>query len=796
MALEARPAYAWYIQTADAAGDVGWGTSVAVDTSGYPRIAYYDYGNGHLKYAAWNGSSWDIQTVDNGRDVGEYPSLALDSSDYPRISYYDSRNGYLKYAAWTGSGWAIQTVDTTHDSGWGTSLALDESGDPHISYGYAPGSSPPSVLNYAAWAGSTWRIETVDPSVDVGDYTSIALDTSRNPHISYYDSDTGRLRYARWTGSTWIIETADSSPYVGEYSSLALDASDGARISYHDGFYGRLKYAARNGSTWTIQTVDTGGHLGCYTSLALDPNGYPRIGYLDWSNEDLKYASWNGSEWDIETVDSAGDVGWATSLALDAAGFVHIAYCDWISDVDGDLKYATNAPAPSHALPTPGYYMISFPRTPASTTVHSLLCDDLGCGNYYLWAWEGGGYQSIPTALPGCQSTTLDTREGYWILAPATTLDVWGAASGADGVLPLQTGWNMVAAPFEATIDSLLVDRLGDVCSLADAQEAGWVLATFYYSHDGTGSYHTVTIHKTPADRLAFWHAYWVLAGVDCSLIVPCPASSAPTGTGAASRDALALAPAWTFDVQASTCGSTDSMTIAAADGASEDFDGIALDTPKPPAAPAKSGLRMVLGPREPDATAPAAWLRELAMETKGTGQQVIDWQFTVAGGAKGEAVTLSWPELQRLPKDRVAILTDCDTSQRTFMRTRAQYEFAAPGDGAKRRFNVAVKPADQCGLLISSFSAAPLRGGRGAELTFSLSADATVELSVLNVAGRLVQRVREGLAAEAGTHTVTWAGRSLSATVPPNGLYLCVLSAKGLDGERARAVRPFSITR
>jgi len=158
--------------------------------------------------------------------------------------------------------------------------------------------------------------------------------------------------------------------------------------------------------------------------------------------------------------------------------------------------------------------------------------------------------------------------------------------------------------------------------------------------------------------------------------------------------------------------------------------------------------------------------------------------------------VTLSWPELSRLPKDRVAILTDRDSGKRTFMRTRAQYEFAAPGEGASRSFTVTVKPTQQAGVLISSFSAVPLRGGRGAEMTFSLSADAAVSLEVLNVAGRLVQRVRMGLEAEAGRRAVAWNGRSASGTALPNGTYLCVLEARAPDGQQARRVCPVRLAR
>ncbi len=183
-------------------------------------------------------------------------------------------------------------------------------------------------------------------------------------------------------------------------------------------------------------------------------------------------------------------------------------------------------------------------------------------------------------------------------------------------------------------------------------------------------------------------------------------------------------------------------------------------------------------------------------METKSTVQDAAEWKFTVTGGVEGDTVTLSWPELSLLPKDRVAILKDHDTGKRTFMRTRSQYEFSAPGASSSRSFAVTVKRAQQAGALISSFSVVPLRGARGAEIAFSLSADASVDISALNVAGRLVQRVRQATAAEAGTHTVTWDGRSLSGTALPNGLYLCVLSAKAPDGRQARAVRPVRLAR
>ena len=243
--------------------------------------------------------------------------------------------------------WQIQTVDNAEEVGkvW-TSLALDSSGNPRISYGSGD-------LEYAAWNGSSWDLETVDSTGNVGWGTSLALDSSGSPRISCYDYTNGALKYAAWDPTLngglgdWAIETVESAGSVGPYTSLALDSSGNPHISYSDYTNYDLKYAAWNGSTWDLQTIDSAGWVGKYTSLALDSSGSPRISYYDYGNLDLKYGAWDGLSWDIQTVDSLGTVGWDISLALDEYGFAHISYYD---ETNGDLKYATNVPEPGTLL--------------------------------------------------------------------------------------------------------------------------------------------------------------------------------------------------------------------------------------------------------------------------------------------------------------------------------------------------------------------------------------------------------------------------------------------------------------
>ncbi len=64
-------------------------------------------------------------------------------------------------------------------------------------------------------------------------------------------------------------------PNAGIYSSLALDSSGNPHIIY---FNDGLKYAVQNGSSWDIQVVDVDGWGG---SLTLDSTGNPHIVYTN-----------------------------------------------------------------------------------------------------------------------------------------------------------------------------------------------------------------------------------------------------------------------------------------------------------------------------------------------------------------------------------------------------------------------------------------------------------------------------------------------------------------------------------
>ena len=108
------------------------------------HISYYESTNDDLKYATCSSgcttaSNWDKVSVDTTGNVGYYTSIAIDSNDAVHISYLDFTNIDLKYATCssgctTASNWDIVSVDTTGNVGYHTSIAIDSNDAVHISY--------------------------------------------------------------------------------------------------------------------------------------------------------------------------------------------------------------------------------------------------------------------------------------------------------------------------------------------------------------------------------------------------------------------------------------------------------------------------------------------------------------------------------------------------------------------------------------------------------------------------------------------------------------------------------------
>jgi hypothetical protein len=385
----------WTIETVDSTGDVGKFTSLALDDSNRPHIAYFDEDLDDLMYATKSGSSWNIDTVDDSSGAGGYPSIAVNSDGEPRIAYTDFVDEQLMYAIYNDDEWL-----TPRNIGYDgqvrsfISLSIDSWDLPHITFFEDQGEDPDENDNlmYAYHNGYSWTIDLIDRNDSVGWYNSMRLDSYNDIHVSYYDDSNGNLKYAYGSLFDWNDIVVDygvlGTDDVGLFSSLYLDKADRPLFLYYDATNNVLRFAQRN--LWDKQTValspaasfqepgrpnlavdvarrphvvfgDTAIHYwfndgflwlenspvdvanaGGYASVAVDSRGLPYVVYYDLNTEELKYNRQDGLGWLAAPVviDSDDDVGKYASIAIEEFGpdvTVHVAYFDETNDT---LKYA------------------------------------------------------------------------------------------------------------------------------------------------------------------------------------------------------------------------------------------------------------------------------------------------------------------------------------------------------------------------------------------------------------------------------------------------------------------------
>lgn len=110
-----------------------------------------------------------------------------------------------------------------------------------------------------------------------------------------------------------------AGPNVGEHTSIVVDSNNVFHVAYYDRDEGNLKYANFAGGTWATSVVDDTAHVGMYTSIAIGPDGNPWISYMmvegtadpdPMPRTGLKVARANSnmpmspSDWTLELIDS------------------------------------------------------------------------------------------------------------------------------------------------------------------------------------------------------------------------------------------------------------------------------------------------------------------------------------------------------------------------------------------------------------------------------------------------------------------------------------------------------------
>jgi LPXTG-site transpeptidase (sortase) family protein len=322
------------------AGMIGY-TSMTIDSSGTPYVAYADWGNSiKATVMKFNGTSWvNVGSAGFSAGVARWQSLVLDSNDTPYLAYRDYGNGSrTTVMKFNGASWVpVGSVGFSSGVSSHQSLALDTNGIPYVAFRDAGNASKVTVMKFN---GANWV--NVGPAGFTPDqvlYTSLVLDSNNTPYVAFKDADNAwKVSVMKFNGASWeLVGSAGfSAGAARNYSlSMVIDGSDTLYVAFQDeSNSNKVTVMKFNGASWV--NVGSAGFAAATDSmskvyslsLALDGSGAPFVSFSDAGNSSkATVMKFNGASWvNVGSAGfSAGGVDWA-SLALDGSGTPYVAF--------------------------------------------------------------------------------------------------------------------------------------------------------------------------------------------------------------------------------------------------------------------------------------------------------------------------------------------------------------------------------------------------------------------------------------------------------------------------------------
>jgi hypothetical protein len=182
---------------------------------------------------------------------------------------------------------------------------------------------------------------------------------------------------------------------------------------------------------------------------------------------------------------------------------------------------------------------------------------------------------------------------------------------------------------------------------------------------------------------------------------------------------------------------------------------------------------------------------RLLTCDVRGDSAASLTFNFTVRTDLQGVPVKLSLPDLSQVPRDKAVILTDVASGKRLWARTLSSYTYNS-GNGGERQFRLEIVP-NAGGGLTATLSPATAQAG-GVTITYTLSRPASVQMTIMNLAGRTVRTLARDDSATAGLNSAAWDLRSNTGVRVPAGRYLIRLTASAEDGQQVSALAPLMV--
>ncbi len=341
----------------------------------------------------------------------------------------------------------------------------------------------------------------------------------------------------------------------------------------------------------------------------------------------------------------------------------------------------------------------------------------------------------------------------------------------------LVPGWNMVGNPFAGDLrwEGLKVSAGGTLYGLPESNKAGITLDFAWIWDPASNAYQLVSEYANFGGKSVRQNSgFWFKAMEPCDLLLPSGTTAARVASAPKSIDVD-----WQLRLVARSGNTADCENYIGVSTAAATLNKL-VSPPRP-----EPGVELYFVNTGVDGPAAASFVGPAEKQR---------WEARVqVAGVAGEEVQITWPDLSGLPAGVRPVLVDQATGKRLYLRTNSVYRFRpAPGE-TERTFVIEIVSGSDA-LRVTSLSARP--GGAGVNVVFTLSAPASVDVEVLNIAGRRVRTLATSREAAAGSCSAYWNGAGDGGTPVPAGMYLVRVKARAADGQETSSVTTVSLRR
>ena len=491
----------------------------------------------------------------------------------------------------------------------------------------------------------------------------------------------------------------------------------------------------------------------------------------------------NGSRLGGVTVTATGDTGTGTAVSNDAGtytisgllpgawtvqpaltGYVFRPASESVA-LDASVTEVNFVGVPIYTVNLPaGLSFLSLPITPENTSPVAVF----GALPNFRWDPSGEQYHAGNTD-PTLELVQVKVGRGFWVRTDgATVLNVAGTPTrtSVNYTLLVYAGWSMVGTPYAAALPwaNVGVTAGGPVSDYAYIYQpgTGYVLVS---DASGVGALTSVPQHA------AMWMKSTSARAVTVSALTTTVTAEQATWTRSSGE--------FVIPIHAQAAGTMDTTARA----------GVVTCAASNPAAyvmenPPFIGNSVDVYFTDGKGTA-------LTCDIRGASASSLTYNFTVKTDLQDVPVKVSLPDLSQVPRDKAVYLTDVASGKRLWARTLSGYTYNS-GTGGERQFRLEVVP-NVCGGLSVVVSPTAVKGG-GVALTYTLSRPASVQMTIMNVAGRQIRVLTRDAAGQAGVNTAAWDLRSDSGLRVPAGRYLVRVQAAAEDGQQVTTVAPLLV--